>query len=161
MNTHHNTNPIKHHMKKKHLQRFLRDFTLCGLIGLLTEIGFTAMNSLKRRDYSLKGTTSLWMFPIYGTAAAIVPVSSFLSKKKAPTWLRGTFYMLCIYAAEFVSGKKLRTKKCCPWDYRRSRLHINGLIRLDYAPWWFLFGLAIEKLFHTLHRSDSGQETVS
>ena len=34
----------------------------------------------------------------------------------------------------------------CPWDYSRARSNIQGVIRLDYAPVWFLTGLLYERL---------------
>ena len=44
----------------------LKNFLKCGLTGWCMEISFTALDSLRRRDMTLKGCTSLWMFPIYG-----------------------------------------------------------------------------------------------
>ncbi len=146
------THTTKLHTSANALTRIGNDFLICGLVGLLTEICFTAMNSLKCRDFRLKGTTSLWMFPIYGIAAFIPPAARFLQQKKTPVLTRGILYTCSIFAAEYLSGRKLRQKRCCPWDYRRSRFHINGLIRIDYAPFWFLFGLAMERLLPRLHR---------
>ncbi|MCI8286616.1 MAG: hypothetical protein HFH89_02930, partial [Lachnospiraceae bacterium] len=51
------------------LTLFLKNFLKCGLAGWCMEISFTALDSLRRRDMTLKGCTSLWMFPIYGCAA--------------------------------------------------------------------------------------------
>ena len=139
------------HTPHSQLSRLGKDFLICGFVGLFTEISFTAMDSLKRHDFRLKGTTSLWMFPIYGIGALIPPVSRFLQQKKTPVLVRGILYTCCIFAVEYFSGKKLRDKQCCPWDYYRSHFHVNGLIRIDYAPWWFLFGLIMERLLPHLH----------
>lgn len=54
--------------------------------------------------------------------------------------------MLHIFLGEYVFGSFLKKRKMCPWDYSNSNFHINGLIRLDYAPVWFLTGLLYEKL---------------
>lgn len=129
-----------------------RDFIACGAIGLFTEICFTAMHALKCRDFRLKGTTSLWMFPIYGCGAVIFPLSRFLQQKKTPVIVRGMVYTCCIFTVEYLSGKSLRDRDLCPWDYRHSHFHVNGLIRIDYAPCWFLFGLFLERLLPYMHK---------
>ncbi len=149
----HNTHTTKLHTSANAFIHLGSDFLICGFVGLLTEIFFTAMNSLKRRDLRLKGTTSLWMFPIYGMGALIPPAARFLQQKKTPVLARGILYTGCIFAAEYFSGNKLRQKHRCPWDYNHSRFHVNGLIRIDYAPFWFLFGLTMEHLLPRLHHT--------
>ena len=123
---------------------FLKNFLKCGLTGWCIEIMFTAGNALRRRDMTLKGNTSLWMFPIYGCAATLAPISRLLRRK--PTWFRGVTYMSLIYIAEFFTGQLLRQRALCPWDYGRSRWNIGRVIRLDYAPCWFAAGLLFERL---------------
>ena len=46
-------------------------FIMCGITGWCLELIFTGILSAVRKDFSLKGTSSLWMFPIYGMAACI------------------------------------------------------------------------------------------
>lgn len=128
----------------RHLKTFLRDFMKCGLTGWCMEIIFTALGSLRDRDMTLKGVTSLWMFPIYGCAAVVAPLSRLL--KKVPVWIRGITYMSMIFSTEYLSGRLLRRRKLCPWDYGKSRWNIDRVIRLDYAPYWFGAGLLFEKL---------------
>lgn len=135
---------------------FTKNFIKCGLTGWCMEIMFTAADSLRRRDMTLKGNTSLWMFPIYGCAAFISPVSRLLHRK--PAWLRGLTYMSLIYSAEFLTGKLLASRQICPWDYGRSRWHINRVIRLDYAPFWFAAGLLFERILSS-PPSGSGERT--
>jgi uncharacterized membrane protein len=89
------------------------------------------------------GQTSLHMFPIYGMAALIEPLSTHL--KKYHTVTRGIIYMLGIYAVEYTTGTYLKKRGRCPWDYSSSPYQIGGVIRLDYAPLWFLTGLFFEK----------------
>lgn len=72
----------------------------------------------------------------------IRPISAILQKQNA--LIRGTIYMMGIFAAEFTSGKLLRRRGICPWDYSKEPTNIQGLIRLDYAPLWFLVGLLFE-----------------
>ena len=45
-----------------------------------------------------------------------------------------------------LTGSFLRRFEACPWDYSKSPLNVNGLIRLDYAPLWFGAGLLFEKI---------------
>lgn len=126
------------------MRQFLKNFTKCGLTGWCMEILFTAMGSLRKRDMTLKGTTSIWMFPIYGCAALLSPVCRLL--KNRPLFLRGLTYMSCIFSAEYFSGRILTKYNLCPWNYGNSRWNIHQLIRLDYAPFWFFAGLLFEKL---------------
>lgn len=129
---------------KHNLIRFSKNFLKCGLAGWCMEILFTSLESLRRRDMTLKGNTSLWMFPIYGSAALLAPISRFLGRKSF--WARGFAYMGLIFSGEYLSGALLSKRSLCPWDYRRSRWNIGRLIRLDYAPCWFCAGLLFERL---------------
>ncbi len=128
----------------KHLPLFLRNFLRCGLTGWCMEILVTSLDSLRRRDFKLKGTTSIWMFPIYGCAALFGPVYRLLRHK--PFWVRGLTYMSLIFSGEYLSGRFLALRSMCPWDYSRSRWNIKRVIRLDYAPAWFGAGLLFEKI---------------
>lgn len=84
------------------------------------------------------------MFPIYGCACFLAPVSRLL-KKKTPL-VRGLSYAALIFTGEFITGTLLNKKDICPWDYSRSKWHIKKIIRLDYLPFWFLAGLLFERL---------------
>lgn len=64
---------------KHTLSTFAANFLKCGLAGWCMEILFTSMDSLRRRDMTLRGNTSLWMFPIYGSAAILAPFSHLLT----------------------------------------------------------------------------------
>lgn len=129
---------------KRALTSFLRNFLTCGLTGWCMEIIFTALDALRHRDMTLKGITSLWMFPIYGSAALLTPVAKLL--KNRPAWLRGTAYMGLIYSVEYTAGRLLSRHGFCPWDYSRDRYRINNVTRLDFAPFWFGAGLLFEHL---------------
>lgn len=131
------------------IKQFCKNFLRCGFIGWCLEIIFTALSSLRRRNLKLTGRTSLWMFPIYGCAAIIAPVSRLL--KKRPVWMRGLTYMSLIFSGEYLTGHLLRKHSICPWDYHRSRFQVGNVIRLDYAPFWFGVGLLFEKLLSTDH----------
>ena len=47
---------------------------------------------------------------------------------------------------EFISGSFLKKHNACPWDYSDAALNYKGIIRLDYAPVWFVVGLIYEKM---------------
>ena len=141
---------------KKHLLCFMKNFVKCGLTGWCMEIIFTSMNSLRRRDMTLKGNTSLWMFPIYGCAAVLAPISRLVCRRSV--WFRGITYMSLIFCMEFLTGKLLARRASCPWDYGRSRWNVSRLIRLDFAPFWFGAGLLFERL---LSSSSFARDTCS
>ncbi len=123
---------------------FRRNFFICGLTGWCMEIIFTSIGAFFRQDLRLIGRTSLWMFPIYGLAAFIKPVYTFI--KKLPTFIRGAIYTCGIFFCEYLTGTVLKKYHLCPWDYSQSPFNINGIIRLDYAPFWLLAGLIFEHI---------------
>ena len=122
----------------------VKNFIKCGTIGWCMEIIFTSLGALRRREFPLMGQTSLFMFPIYGCAAFFKPV--FLLLRHCHLFVRGTIYALSIFAAEYTSGQFLTKHNLCPWNYGRYRWHVNGLIRADFFPFWFLAGLLYERV---------------
>ena len=108
------------------------------------EILFTGLHSLKNENPKLTGNTSIWMFPIYGMAAVIGPLSTKLKNRNMA--LRGLIYMNGIFSIEYLTGTLLKKKNMCPWDYSDAPLNLRGVIRLDYAPVWFITGLFFEKV---------------
>lgn len=120
------------------------NFIKCGLIGWTMELFFSSMQSLTlHNDLRLIGNTSLLMFPIYGLGAIFCPLYRILSKLNIT--LRGIIYTILIFATEYSTGWILRQFSMCPWDYSGSKYNINGLIRLDFAPVWFILGLVFER----------------
>lgn len=126
------------------MQKLIQNFIHCGILGWCMEIIFTAIDSFRKRQLTLKGNTSVWMFPIYGMAAFLAPVCRLLKNKTI--FVRGITYAGLIFVGEYISGSFLKKKGFCPWDYSKAKWNINGLIRLDYAPNWFLAGLIFERL---------------
>ena len=124
----------------------IKKFFTCGLLGWCLEILYTAACSLKNHAIRLKGNTSLWMFPIYGLAALFQPLAVILKGK--PLFLRGSIYTLCIFITEYATGLFLKKRHACPWNYENAPLNIRGVIRLDYAPFWFGTGLLYEFLLN-------------
>ena len=119
-------------------------FLLCGAIGWCLEICWTGLHSLVSGEFTMMGKTSLLMFPIYGCAAVIAPVSRKLSS--VPAVIRGFLYTAGIFFTEFFTGTLLRYFHMCPWDYSNSPFQYKGLIRFDYTPLWFMMGLFFEKI---------------
>ena len=72
--------------------------------------------------------------------------------KNIPTFFRGIIYSIIIFLTEFITGFILKKHKACPWDYSDSKYNIKGIIRLDYAPLWFIVGLIYEKILTSQHR---------
>lgn len=126
----------------------IKRFILYGFLGLLLEIVWTGINSIFKGDRRLRCTTSLWMFPIYGLAIFFEPIINLIII--LPIMVRGVTYMICIFLAEYYTGTALKHFSVCPWDYSRSSLNVQGVIRLDYAPLWFIVGLAYEWVYTTL-----------
>ena len=122
------------------------DFVKCGILGWCIEIVWTAFNGIKSENNKFIGHTSIIMFPIYGLASVIKPLSKNLKNKKIPTVIRGTIYTIGIFTVELITGSILKKTNNCPWDYSDKKYNINGVVRIDYAPLWFVVGLLFEKI---------------
>lgn len=120
------------------------DYIKCGITGWCLEVIWTGLINFTNRDKKLLSNTSLIMFPIYGLAFLIKPISKII--KNRCLFCRGCIYTMLIYTVEFISGLELKKHNICPWDYSKSKYNIKGIIRLDYAPAWFTVGLLYEKL---------------
>lgn len=108
------------------------------------EIFWTGLHSLLDGQGTMMGKTSLLMFPIYGCAAVIAPLYHRLAS--IPAAVRGCLYTVGIFVTEFFAGSFLKHLGICPWDYSHTPFHYRGVIRLDYAPVWFVTGLLFEKI---------------
>lgn len=123
-------------------------FVAYGLLGWCGEIIWTATRERatgRQTDWKLRGTTYLWMLPLYGLILPLYePVHNAL--RGWPWPVRGAVYMVGFFVLEYASGWLLRRfTGACPWDYTgRSRFQVQGLIRLDYAPVWFAVGMLLE-----------------
>ncbi|MDO5337112.1 MAG: hypothetical protein Q4E89_06580 [Eubacteriales bacterium] len=123
-------------------------FLLCGSVGWCLEVFWTGCHSLFKGEPTMMGNSSLLMFPIYGMAFLIKPLSSLI--KRLPLLLRGSIYAAGIFFTEYTTGSMLKKHNMCPWDYSKAPLNYKGLIRLDYAPVWFVTGLLYEKILGDL-----------
>ena len=130
-----------------------KDFFLCGFTGWCLEIIWTGLHTLFTGHFTMMGKTSLLMFPVYGLAAVIRPAYHKLAR--FPVMIRGVFYSCGIFLVEFLSGSFYRKLHTCPWDYSHVPLQYKGVIRLDYAPLWFITGLFFEWLLRQNPRKSS------
>ncbi len=97
-------------------------------------------------DARLTATTYLWMLPIYGFFG-LVAQRLHEHIRPHPVLLRGLVWTGFIFSVEYACGYLLRAQLgVCPWDYSSAPYAIDGLIRLDYAPAWFMLGLIFEHL---------------
>ena len=109
------------------------------------EVFWTGLCAFLNKDFKLRANTSIWMFFIYGMVVFLEPV--YLLIQPYPIVLRGVIYALCIFTGEYILGGFLKRADLCPWDYANCRYSVQGLIRLDYAPVWFVAGLIFEWVF--------------
>ncbi len=136
-----------------------KKFLVFGALGWCAEILWTGFCSFLAGDAALTARTYLWMFPIYGLAAAAEPLF-FNLRRYCPLWQRAGVYVLGIFTVEFLTGWLLQLLTgACPWDYGDRFFSVNGLIRLDYAPLWAILGLIFEEVFVLLAGS-AGKEKM-
>ena len=140
-----------------HVKQAGINFCKCGVTGWCLEVIFTSVGSIAAHDWRLMGNTSLLMFPIYGLGALLTPIGQTVDR-----WLQvtpgevlagtdrlvrhGMLYMVIIFVAEYLFGMLLKAGGVCPWDYSGLHSNIDGLIRLDFAPLWFMTGLLFEQI---------------
>jgi uncharacterized membrane protein len=130
-----------------------RRFIIYGLLGWCIEIFWTGLGAMFSGDVKLTGHTYMWMFFIYGLAVLMEPIHDKI--RYWPTILRGGVYTVFIFTMEYSTGWLLRQiLGVCPWDYSGNLFSVNGLIRLDYGPVWFLAGLLFEKVHDGLRKID-------
>jgi uncharacterized membrane protein len=119
------------------MKKSIAMFFIFGLIGLLVEVGFTAICSF---SFALKGHTSVWMVFVYGLAGIILDKLN--ENKLVNKWFNmfwqtvlGTFI---IYLIEFCSGCILNIGFGLDiWSYKTLGLDVMGQITFWYAPLWF------------------------
>ncbi len=123
-------------------------FFIYGLVGWCVEIIWTGLDSLMRGDLGLDGFTNLWMFFIYGLAVFLEPIHDVIREWR---WLfRGIIWVVIIWGIEYTSGLILgNVLGVYPWVYTGT-FAVDGLVRIDYAPAWFVAGLIFEKIHYTL-----------
>jgi len=112
------------------------------------EVLWTGLAELKRKNFTLRSTTSLWMFFIYGMVVFIEPVFTLIAPLNFI--FRGMIYAILIMSGEFLTGTLLKRVDVCPWDYSTTRFHVKGIVRLDYFPAWMIAGLLFERIYRII-----------
>jgi uncharacterized membrane protein len=145
----------------------MRNFVAFACLGVAVEVAYTALAGLFEAcvqvgvcDFTLRGTSYIWMFPIYGFAAVVFP-QVYGTTASWNVLLRASAYASLILLVEYGTGFLLETAiGVCPWKYT-SGLTVSGYVRLDYFPLWMLFGMLIEathtylaRLTHKPHEAD-------
>eukprot|EP00127_Corallochytrium_limacisporum_P004440 Clim_evm2s163 gene=Clim_evmTU2s163 len=108
-----------------------------------------ALYGISEVDLRLKGASHLWMIPVWAVGMPLLEdISKTLQKLGVPLLMRLSAYSAGCLFFQYAAGWLIRAVGgICPWDYTGSSPYeINGLIRLDYAPFWALLGLAVEWL---------------
>ncbi len=117
-----------------------------GFLGWGAEILWTALCALRKRprDWRMPGTTTLWMFPIYGSAVFLFePLHDAL--REVSVLARVPVYVAGLWVVEYASSWIVeRLVGRPPWDYSQTRWHLHGRVRWDYAPAWAVFVLLLE-----------------
>lgn len=121
-------------------------FLIYGLLGWGLEVFWTGFESAMAGDIRMASRTYLWMFPIYGLALFLEPIHDAI--RRYPWLLRGMVWVVIIFTLEYSTGWLIRAVTGqSPWNYSGlSRWEIDGLIRLDMAPLWFITGLIFEQV---------------
>ena len=123
-----------------------------GCLGILVEVVFTGMHSvLVKRDIRAPSRTYLWMFPIYGLGGAVLEYANEANAGLHILW-RSLISTALIFAIEFACGWLLQALLGkCPWKYldptNENMVHkmsVMGLIRLDYAPYWYILAFLFD-----------------
>ncbi|MFA5524457.1 MAG: hypothetical protein WDA24_08865 [Tissierellales bacterium] len=131
-------------------------FIIYGLLGMIMEIFWTGIHSLISGDLNLISQTSIWMFFIYGSAVFLEPIHDKIRRKNVI--FRGITWTFLIFIIELLCGFLLNLLiGSCPWDYKDSTVYtLNGYIRFDYFPVWFVVGLVFEKIHAFLDKGFIG-----
>lgn len=132
------------------MMKKLYHFIVYGFLGWIMEIIFTGIGAgILKNDLKLTASTYLWMFPIYGLAVFFEPLHNNI--RDILWWIRGLVWSGLILIIEYLTGFVLKLLiGVCPWDYGNIGFSLDGLIRLDYIPFWFIAGLIFEKIHDLL-----------
>jgi uncharacterized membrane protein len=128
-----------------------------GLLGWPVEVCFTAARDYitGAGDKRLRGESYIWMAPVYGVGGLAGELTA-RALTRRPLWQRAVGYALTFWTVEAVSGETLRRLLGdVPWgeEYRTHPDNVgNGLIRLSYAPYWAVAGLALERATPVIKR---------
>ncbi len=132
-------------------KRVLLRIVLFACLGLLIEVFFTAGYALIRGNWNMHGNSSPWMLIVYGLLGVLIrPVSEQFRRWRIPYLGRAFFYMVCIFAVEYMYGVAFDMAGLRIWDYSNYAWNLHGHITLVYTPFWFFLALWLEYLHKKL-----------
>jgi hypothetical protein len=126
-------------------------FLLYGLIGWCAEILWSGLYQAllgDSIDWSLPGSTHLWMFPLYSAGGVFVFEPLHNSIRRWPWALRAALYVPVLFVIAYLT----RWVLCgglgyCPATSSTGEAELVGL---HYAPLLFVLGLLLERLHNWL-----------
>jgi len=131
-------------------------FVIYGLVGWCIECLFTSVMDLASGagDLRLMGYSYLWMHPIWGLGLLLGErLMGVLQRLGLNRVTRSFIGMGVCFAVEYTMGALLVALiGRCPWDYSGSMFSVHGLVRLDYAPFWWLCAFSVEPLYTMVRR---------
>ena len=135
---------------------FFWRFFIYGMVGLCTEVAFTALydSMWQGLDVRLTGQTYLWMHPIWALALYLVEkIGPRLKARRLNWFVRAVIYAIGAFAIEYSTGWIIRQAVGqAPWSYAGQFSNIDGLIRLDFAGGWAMGGLVCERITEAVCR---------
>jgi uncharacterized membrane protein len=131
-------------------------FAVYGLLGWGIEVLFTSLvdAATGAGDVRLRGYSYVWMHPVWGVGLLLgEKLSQCFQRAGLGRATRAVLGMAVCFAVEYSAGALLVALiGRCPWDYSASVWNVNGLIRLDYAPFWWMCCLVYEPLGSLMRR---------
>ncbi len=128
----------------------IKRFFIYGIAGWSMEIVWTGFYSLANGNVGLEAYTNLWMFFIYGCAVFLEPLHDIIQNWNVI--FRGIIWVVIIWGIEYTTGKVLlNILDVYPWRYF-GPFAVEGIVRLDYAPAWFVAGLLFERMHRILDK---------
>lgn len=131
----------------------LQRAVVLACVGVAVEVAYTALTEPQGGARRI-GYSYLWMFPVY---ALIEPALSAL-RPLVGAWAwpaRAALYAAAIMVVELIVGLALQKSLGeAPWEpnYRKSRWHVLGVVRLDYFPAWAGAAMLFERAWLLLAR---------
>lgn len=140
------------------MKQILISVLIFAAFGIFTEVVFRAIVNVGEQlyygqsiDWMLRTKIYFWMIPIYGLSYLLFHFG-YRKIKYLPILLQLILITLSIFVIEYATGWLLESIiGTCPWTYNKG-WHIDGLIRLDYAPFWMLFAFLLIHLYNTIHK---------
>ena len=123
----------------------INELLFWGIFGLTAEIFFTAIVDLiTKKNFNLKGHTSLWMFPIY--SFGITYGFDFVQQIIENDFIRYLSYPFWIWLVEILVGYPATQLGIKIWDYSylSENKHWRGIISYIHFPVWIFLGVLVE-----------------